>query len=190
MNGDSHGSPAPSSWVLRWARLWSPSRRVLDVACGSGRHVRALTAQGHRVTGIDRDAHALASLGDVAETLVADIENAPWPLVGRQFDAVIVTNYLWRPLMPTLLSSVGAEGWLIYETFALGNETIGRPSNPAFLLRPGELLDAVRGHPAGWRVIAYEDGFLDEPERFVQRIAARRVPADRGVPPRHPLHPA
>lgn len=187
MSSPAHAALAPSSWVMRWSRLWPAGMRVLDVACGSGRHVHALAAQGHRLTGIDRDADALAPLGAIAETLVADIENGPWPVAGRLFDAVVVTNYLWRPLMPTLLSSVGAEGWLVYETFALGNETIGKPSNPAFLLRPGELLDTLRGHAGGWRVIAYEDGFLDAPERFVQRIVARRVPVDRGAPPRYPL---
>jgi SAM-dependent methyltransferase len=187
MSATPHEGLAPSPWVLRWSRLWAPGSHVLDVACGSGRHLRALAAAGHAVTGIDRDAEALAPLAGVGETLVADIEAGPWPMSGRQFDAVVVTNYLWRPLMPTLLASVAAEGWLVYETFALGHETIGKPSNPAFLLRPGELLDAVRGHAGGWRVIAYEDGFLDGPERLVQRIAARRVPVDRGAPPRYPL---
>jgi SAM-dependent methyltransferase len=188
MSAPLHEGLAPSPWVLRWARLWQSGSQVLDVACGAGRHLRALAAAGHAVTGIDRDAEALAPLAGLGETLVADIESDAWPLPGRQFDAVVVTNYLWRPLMPTLLASVAAEGWLVYETFSIGQETIGKPSNPAFLLRPGELLDTVRGHAAGgWRVIAYEDGFLDAPDRFVQRIAARRVPAVRGDPPRYPL---
>jgi SAM-dependent methyltransferase len=123
---------------------------VLDVACGSGRHLAWLGAEGHRVCGIDRDAAALeaarARLGEgTAELLHADLESAPWPLPGRRFDAVVVTNYLWRPLLPTLVASVAPRGLLLYETFAVGNETLGRPSNPDFLLRPGELLDAVRG---------------------------------------------
>ncbi|HSV69154.1 MAG TPA: methyltransferase domain-containing protein [Methylibium sp.] len=188
MSGAPHEALAPSPWLLRWASLWAPGSTVLDVACGGGRHLRHLAGLGHRVTGIDRDAALLAPLAGVAETIVADIENGPWPVVGRSFDAVVVTNYLWRPLMPALLASVAEEGWLVCETFSLGQETIGKPSNPAFLLRPGELLDTVRGHAAGgWRVIAYEDGFLDRPERFVQRIVARRVPAVRGAPPRYPL---
>ena len=85
---------------------------------------------------------------------MADLENGPWPLAGERFDAVVVTNYLWRPLMPSLLASLADGGVLIYETFALGNEAFGRPSNPDFLLRPGELLRCCRG----LHVVAYEDG--------------------------------
>jgi len=115
---------------------------------------------------------------------VADIEGGPWPLAGRRFDAVVVTNYCWRALLPTAVASVGEGGVLIYETFALGNETVGRPSNPDFLLRPGELLEAARG----LRVVAYEDGFLDSPDpRFVQRIAAVREAPGAAAPRRYPL---
>ena len=146
---------------------------MLDIACGSGRHVRWLAAQGFIVTGIDRDAAALAPLGAVGRSVVADIENAAWPLAGERFDAVIVTNYLWRPLWPFLLASLTDGGVLIVETFALGNEAFGKPSNPDFLLRPGELLDACRG----LHVVAYEDGLLDAPPRRVQRIAAVNRPA-------------
>lgn len=188
MTATAHAALEPSPWVVRWSRLWPQGTSVLDVACGSGRHVRLLAGLGHAVTAIDRDAAVLEPLAGCAETFVADLEAAPWPIPGRQFGALVVTNYLWRPLFPTLLSSVAEEGWLVYETFSLGNETVGRPSNPDFLLRPGELLDTLRAHArGGWRVIAYEDGFLDQPDRFVQRIAARRVPALRGVPPRHLL---
>ena len=141
---------------------------MLDVACGSGRHLRWLAAQGFALTGIDRDATALAGLERDGRTVLADIEADPWPLAGERFDAVIVTNYLWRPLWPALLSSLGTGGVLIYETFALGNAAYGKPSNPDFLLRPGELLDACRG----LRVVAYEDGFLEPPARCVQRIVA------------------
>ena len=144
--------------------------QVLDVACGSGRHVRWFALRACKVTGIDRDATATLPLRGIAEILVADIEGQPWPLAGRSFDAVIVTNYLWRDLLPTLVGSLAPDGVLIYETFALGNETVGRPSNPAFLLRPGELLAAA----TGLRVIAYEDGFVAAPERFVQRLTAIR----------------
>ena len=115
------------------------------------------------------------------EAVVADIENGPWPFAGRRFDAVVVTNYLWRPLMPVLLDSLAPGGVLIYETFTQGNETVGKPSRPDFLLRPGELLDICRS----LRVVAFEDGFQEGPQgqapRFVQRIAAVReavTPAD------------
>ncbi len=162
--------------------------RVLDVACGSGRHARWFAARGAQVTAVDRDAAALAplrSLSDVAiEVIEADIEDAPWPLADRRFDAVIVTNYLWRPLLPTLVASVAVGGVLIYETFARGNASVGKPSNPAFLLEPGELLRAA----AGLRVVAYEDGFITvEPQRFVQRIAAVREPESPVALARYPL---
>ncbi len=167
----------PSPWLLRWAHLLAPGATVLDVACGSGRHTRWLAERGCRVTAVDRDAAAIAALDGVAETRVADIEADPWPWPERQWDAVLVTNYLWRPLAPVLRAAVAPGGWMIHETFAAGNETVGKPSRRDFLLQPGELLAAC----AGWRVVAYEDGFLDTPPRFVQRIVARR-PA-RGDPP-------
>lgn len=179
----AHASPAPSPWVQRWSSLVPAGGRVLDVACGSGRHLRWFAGRGCRVTGVDRDAAALAPLAALAETRVADIENGPWPLAGRRFDAVIVTNYLWRPLIPVLIDSVDEGGVLIWETFAVGNETVGKPSNPDFLLRPGELLQAA----APLRVVAYEDGFLDDPARFVQRIAAVRGGPPGGPPARYPL---
>jgi SAM-dependent methyltransferase len=147
---------------------------VLDVACGSGRHLRWLAAQGFAVTGVDRDAAALAPLASYGRTLVADIENGPWPLTGQRFDAVLITNYLWRPLWPDLRASLADGGVLIHETFALGNEAFGKPSNPDFLLRPGELLEACHG----LQVVAYEDGLLQAPTRRVQRITAVRLPAD------------
>lgn len=153
------------------------------MACGSGRHLRWLLGQGFAVTGVDRDAAALAGLAErapAARTLVADLENAPWPLPGERFDAVLVANYLWRPLWPVLLASLAESGVLICETFAVGNEAFGKPANPAFLLRPGELLDVC----CNLRVVAYEDGFLDAPPRRVQRIAAVRAPAPQA---RHPL---
>ncbi len=176
----THAGLAPSPWVQRWSALVPAGAAVLDVACGSGRHTRWFAARGARVTALDRDAAALDALRDVAaEIVAADIEAGPWPLAGRRFDAVVVTNYLWRALLPTLVASVDAGGVLIYETFARGNEAFGKPSNPDFLLAPGELLDAVRG---ALRVVAYEDGLLDAPPRCVQRIAALREAP--GAPPR------
>ena len=172
----------PSPWLLRWAHLIKPGGRVLDLAAGSGRHTRWLAARGHVVTAVDRDAAAMAGIAAIAETIVADIENDPWPLEGRSFDAVIVTHYLWRPLLPAIVAATGPAGVLLYETFAVGNATVGRPSNPDFLLRPGELLEAT----TTLRTVAYEDGFLDDPERFVQRLAAvRELPS--AAPARYPL---
>jgi SAM-dependent methyltransferase len=100
--------------------------------------------------------------------LEADIEGGPWPLSGQTFDVVVVTNYLWRPLMPQILASLAPGGILIYETFAFGHEKIGKPSRPDFLLQPGELLRTF----APLRVIAYEDGYWDEPAKYIQRIVA------------------
>src|SRR5690606_19105491 len=121
------------------------------------------------------------------ELIEADIEHGPWPLAGRQFDAVVVTNYLWRPLMPTLVDSVAPGGVLIYETFAHGNASVGRPSRPDFLLQAGELLGLCQ--PA-LRIVAYEDGFLPQPDRFVQRVVAvRELPSAPGFPVRHFLSP-
>lgn len=163
-----HGGLAPSPWVQRWSALVPAGASVLDVACGSGRHVNWFAARGCRVTGVDRDAAAVEPLRGSAEVIVADIENGPWPLAGRTFDAVVVTNYLWRPTWPQLRDTLAEGGVLIYETFALGHERIGKPSRPEFLLQPGELLALARG----WQVVAYEDGLLDGPSRRVQRIAA------------------
>jgi SAM-dependent methyltransferase len=184
-SGAPHAGLAPSPWVQRWSHLVPQGATVLDVACGSGRHVRWFAARGCRVTAVDRDAAALAGLGGLAELHVADIEGAPWPLPGRHFDAVVVTNYLWRALLPTIVASVAEHGVLLYETFAAGNASVGKPSNPLFLLQPGELLAAT----AGLRVLAYEDGFLDGPARFVQRIVAVRDAAGGtpNAPQRYPL---
>jgi SAM-dependent methyltransferase len=178
-----HGSEAPSEWVVRWSHL-APQRSIaLDVACGAGRHLRWLHHNGHPVVGVDHSPQALASSEGLGELHCADIENGPWPLAGRQFGLVVVTNYLWRPLLPTIAASVALGGALVYETFAHGNETVGRPSRPDFLLQPGELLQAF----AGMRVVAYEDGFLPEPARFVQRIAAVREVTDASSPARYRL---
>ena len=146
---------------------------MLDLACGWGRHARVLSDLGFEVDAVDRDAQALEALARMARVraLVADLEGGPWPYPGARFDAVVVTNYLHRPLLPVLLDSLAEDGVLIYETFARGNERYGRPSNPRFLLEPGELLQAT----IGLRVLAYEDLYQDAPKpAMVQRIAAIR----------------
>jgi SAM-dependent methyltransferase len=163
-----HGTQAPSKWVTRWAHLIQPQAQVLDLACGYGRHTRFLAGLGHRLVAVDKDPEALASLQGVAQLLQADIENQPWPLSHRLFDAIVVTHYLWRPLMPRIMDCLAPEGVLIYETFAQGNETVGKPSRPDFLLQSGELLKVCQG----LRIVAYQDGFLSEPDHFVQRIVA------------------
>lgn len=179
---NTHGSEAPSAWVQRWSHLVPAGGTVLDVACGLGRHVRWFAGRQHPVTGVDRSADAIAAVATLGEMVVADIENGPWPFAGRTFAGVVVTNYLWRPLLPTVVQSVAPGGVLIYETFATGNETVGKPSRPDFLLQNGELLQAC----AGMRVVAYEDGFLADPARFVQRVAAVR-PLAQAAPGRYPL---
>jgi len=188
-----HQNLPPSPWITRFESLLrscAADREVprgLDLACGHGRHVRWLAARGWRMTAVDRDGTALATLADLGDrvhAIEADIEGGPWPLEGRAFDAVVVTNYLWRPLLPRIVASVAPGGVLLYETFALGNETVGRPSRPDFLLAPGELLQAC----AGLRIVAFEDGFLNTPERFVQRVAAvRELQPGEAPPRRYPL---
>lgn len=165
-------SPPPSAWLQRFAPR--PPGTALDVACGSGRNLRWLAEAGWRVTGIDRDAAATAPLRALAEIVDADIENGPWPLAGataREFDLVVVCNYLWRPLFETIKSAVRPGGWLIWETFADGQQTVGRPSRPDFLLQRGELLRVC----GDWHIVAYEDLFeAGVNPRFVQRVAAVR----------------
>lgn len=159
---------------MRWSGSIPRGGEVLDLACGGGRHSRHLAALGYRVLALDRDAEAIASVAGVVgvEARVADLENLSWPLPGRRFAGIVVTNYLHRPLFPDILAALDADGVLIYETFALGNERFGKPSNPAFLLRPGELLEVVRGR---LRVLAYEDLQVNEPKpAMLQRICAVR----------------
>ena len=191
-DGLQHGKEPPSAWVQRWSHLVAPGGVVLDVACGYGRHARWFHERNHPVAAVDRAQAALDSIAkaipaDGCEAVVADIENGPWPFDGRQFAAVVVTNYLWRPLFPALLASLAPGGVLIYETFTQGNETVGKPSRPDFLLRTSELLKVC----GGLRVVAFEDGFLQHADgsapRFVQRIAAVRAIDAAGVPDRYPL---
>jgi len=171
-NTQAHGLDRPSEWVARWAHMIVPDGKVLDVACGSGRHTRFLASLGFRVCAIDRDPRVKGMLTDIAGVTVsvADLESDPWPLPGQQFDGVIVTNYLHRPLLSRILDAVSPTGLLVYETFAEGNERFGRPTNPDFLLRPGELLDVVRGR---LHVVAYEDLEVSTPKPArIQRICA------------------
>jgi SAM-dependent methyltransferase len=182
-----HAGLAPSEWIARFAALVPPGARVLDVACGEGRHARLLATRGARVLAVDRDAAALAALANIAaiETRALDLESGEWPLGGERFDAIVVANYLHRPLFPDLLAALAPDGVLLYETFARGNEAFGRPANPAFLLEPDELLALVRPRLC---VVAFEQGRIRRPgsDAVVQRLAAvgteRRWPPDLPVP--------
>jgi SAM-dependent methyltransferase len=164
----------PSPWVERYAYLVAPSSRVLDLACGSGRHARFFTARGCQIDAVDRNAALAADFADEAAIrfLAADVESGPWPYPDGVFDAVVVTNYLHRPLLPRIAAALAPGGALLYETFAQGNECYGRPSNPDFLLRAGELLIAFG---AGLHVLAYEDGVVQRGRAMrVQRLCALR----------------
>lgn len=165
----------PSEWVLRYSRHLPVAAEVLDLACGSGRHSRLLAAQGYRVLAVDRDADALHALHGVAgvSTLHLDLEGADWPLAGRQFAGIVVTNYLWRPRFDELLALLAPGGVLIYETFMLGNEAYGKPSSPNFLLNPGELRDRIAR--AGLIEIAFEEGYAERPRPAMrQAVCAAR----------------
>jgi SAM-dependent methyltransferase len=165
---------SPSEWVVRWGPMIPAGARVLDVACGSGRHARWLSERGYEVDAVDRDAQALAALADIdrMHPLCADIEAGAWPYERERHAGVVVTRYLHRPLFPVLLDALVPGGVLIYETFAAGNERYGKPSNPDFLLHPGELLELVRGRL--W-VVAYEALRIDDPQpAVIQRICAVR----------------
>jgi SAM-dependent methyltransferase len=166
---DALGEPSP--WVRRWTHLVAPDATVLDVACGSGRHLAWFLNRGHTVTGLDRDIQTATKSYPTALLIEADIEANPWPFT-QTFGAVVVTNYLWRPVLPAITQSVAPGGVLIYETFASGNAVFGRPSRPDFLLESEELLAACKD----FTVVAYENGTLDDPMRCVQRIAAVRKP--------------
>ena len=183
MSVQLHGQESPSKWVERWSHLLFKGCSVLDLACGHGRHMRHFAGLGHKVVGVDRNSDAVSAVTHLGEALCADIENGPWPLIDRRFGCVVVTNYLWRPLWPLILESLAQEGVLIYETFAVGNATVGKPSNPDFLLQTAELLTLCKN----LRVIAFEEGFLEQPDRFVQRIVAIRETTDIKTHARYPL---
>ena len=188
-----HGTGAPSDWIQRFSHLVPSGASVLDVASGAGRHSRWFASRGARVTAIDRDAAALQGLDAVARVVCADIENGPWPLPGETFDALVITHYLWRPLWPVLMGSLKPGGLLLVETFALGHGRWGRPRNPDFLLRAGELLELPQALKLSdqLHILAYEDGLLggglgaaadlregrpDPALRRVQRLAAVYLP--------------
>jgi SAM-dependent methyltransferase len=162
----------PSDWVQRFTAFIRPGGAVLDVACGGGRHSRWFARLGFEVDAVDRAPELFGAPPEGVRLLGADLEGGPWPYAGRRFDAICVTRYLHRPLLPLLVESLEPGGVLLYETFARGHERFGKPSNPDYLLVPGELLEAVRGR---LRVLAYEDLVVDHPQpAALQRICARR----------------
>jgi SAM-dependent methyltransferase len=165
-----HSNDVPSEWVVRWAQLVERGP-LLDLACGTGRHARLFAERGVEVVAVDREPQKIAGVKFVR----ADLEDgSPWPFQGQRFAAIVVTNYLHRPLFATLRESLGEGGVLIYETFMAGNERYGKPSNPNFLLRPGELLQAF----GVLTVVAFEQGVVERPKpAVVQRICASRAPA-------------
>ena len=170
-----HMNEKPSPWVERFFPLITAGGSVLDLACGNGRHSLLLAEHGYRVEAVDRDAAALAGITAREPRIAvraADLEGGPWPYHGSAFDGIVVTNYLFRPLLPMLLNALEVNGVLIYETFMVGNERFGKPSNPAFLLRTGELLDVVRRRLT---VVAFEQGEVELPRpAMVQRLCATR----------------
>jgi len=163
-----------SPWVARFAPL-VPAGEVLDLACGAGRHARHFAALGHPVVALDRDPAALAeAAGPGITTVLADLEDgvSPWPFASKRFAGIVVTNYLHRPLLAQLVASLTPDGVLIYETFSEGNEVFGKPSNPHFLLKQGELLAIAAD--TGLAVVAFEDGVVEQPKpAMVQRLCAR-----------------
>lgn len=167
----------PSSWLIRFAELIPQMLPALDVACGRGRHMRWLSSLGVQSIGVDRNAAALREARQWGAVVQADLEqpHTHWPFAQHRFGAVLVSNYLWRPLFAELFSAVQPGGVLLYETFAHGQQHIGRPARPEFLLQPGELLEQVQLAGYGWRVVAYENGYDPSQARCVQRLAAQRL---------------
>jgi SAM-dependent methyltransferase len=176
---------APSPWIEQFAKLLPAGGGVLDLACGGGRHSHYFLERGHGVTAVDRDVSRLSPRHGL-EIICHDLEDGrPWPLAGRRFAAVVVVNYLHRPLFQNLVAAVALGGLLLYDTFAMGNEAFGRPSNPDFLLQPDELTDLVAG---ALEVVDYYHGRVETPKPAIkQQICARRQEtklysaSDRGV---------
>lgn len=167
-----HDALAPSPWIVRYAHLVPAGARVLDLACGFGRNARLFAQRGAHVLAVDGDRDALATLDGVGEieTRHMDLEASDWAFAGERFDAIVVTHYLHRPTLPQLIAAVADDGTLLYETFARGNEAYGRPSNPDFLLEPGELLAIASPRLT---VVAFAQGLVADGRRaVVQRLAA------------------
>lgn len=173
-------SNKPSNWVTRFAPLIEAGGSVLDLACGNGRHSIYLASSGFSVTAVDRNIPNISQNFKQIRWIETDLENGDKSLLENQhFMGVIVTNYLYRPLIPAIINALDDNGVLIYETFSLGNEQYGRPSNPDFLLKPGELLSLCSER---LRIIAYEEGTIKDPKLSVkQRICAINGPAE-GIP--------
>jgi SAM-dependent methyltransferase len=180
VNSEHGESPPPSAWVLRFAPLVACGGPVLDVAAGSGRHARWFAARGHPVTAVDRDPSRLAGVPGV-HVVAADLEAAAWPFAPAAFACVVVANYLWRPLFPALVAALAEGGVLVYETFMRGHERFGKPTNPDYLLRPGELYEALSG---SLQVVAFEQGEVGTPRpAVVQRACAVRTAAPCALDP-------
>lgn len=165
---------APSLWVVRHAAHIAPGGTVLDLACGGGRNARWLARQGFVVEAVDRNTQALSGLAGIAgiHATAADLEAGDWPYLARQFDAIVVCRYLHRPLLPVIATALNPGGVLIYETFMVGNERFGKPSNPDFLLHENELMAA---YSPLLRVAAFEQGVEAAPRpAAMQRICAIR----------------
>jgi SAM-dependent methyltransferase len=181
----THAMATPSPWILRFADLVPPGARVLDVGAGAGRHARLFAARGAHVVAVDRDGALFAGYGNIPgiDTRACDLETGTWPFGNERFDAIVVVNYLHRPLFPHLRSALLPDAVLLYETFAMGNEVYGRPANPDFLLCPGELLSLAALAPAPLTVVGFEQGLVEEPSRraVIQRLAA--VGPARAWPP-------
>jgi SAM-dependent methyltransferase len=170
-----------SPWVQRFLALIPPGE-VLDLACGHGRHTRLLAAAGYAVLAVDRDPEALAGVhGEHIVTQQLDLENgSTWPFATGRFSGIVITNYLHRPLFPGILASLCAGGVLLVETFSHGNGQFGKPSNPDFLLAPGELVELARSVAPAMHVVAYEDGYVESPKpALIQRICMVKPPFDR-----------
>ena len=171
-----------SSWVRRFVPLIPKGGVVLDLACGSGRHSALLVSMGHQVLAVDQDVKAVESLrNDLITPQCLNLEQADWPLMDSEFSAIVVTNYLYRPHLDQLPKMLQKDGMVIYETFALGNEEFGKPSNPNFLLNPGELLTFALRH--GLKVVAYENIYVDQPKpAMVQRLCAVKGELKQRIP--------